>query len=211
MHGSQGKLSWIAGLRCPQVDFGIEFAKSAAPKTTIPKTRATFPSGSWDCLRAAVANGADAVFFGMPRFNARMRAENFREEELGDVMAFLHSHGVKGFVTLNVLIFPDELDAAVAELRLLNDSGVDAVIIQDVGLAEISRRMFPALQVHASTQMTITFPEGVVFAEQLGVKQVVLSARVVAAGVREIRQPVAAGGLRAWRALRGVLRAVPHK
>lgn len=141
----------------------------------LPRPELLAPAGDWDCLRAAVANGADAVFFGMPRFNARMRAENFREEELGDVMAFLHSHGVKGFVTLNVLIFPDELDAAVAELRLLNDSGVDAVIIQDVGLAEISRRMFPALRVHASTQMTITSPEGVVFAEQLGVKQVVLS------------------------------------
>lgn len=133
------------------------------------------PAGDWDCLRAAVANGADAVYFGMPRFNARMRADNFRNEELPEVVAFLHSHGVKAYVALNVLIFTEELPAAVAELELLHSSGVDAVIIQDVGLAEISRRMFPDLRVHASTQMTITSPEGVRFAESLGVRQVVLA------------------------------------
>ncbi len=133
------------------------------------------PAGDWDCLRAAVASGADAVYFGLPRFNARMRAENFSEADLPKVVAFLHSHGVKAYVALNVLIFTDELEDAVAELRLLNATGVDAVIIQDVGLAEISRRMFPALRVHASTQMTVTSPEGVRFAEELGVKQIVLS------------------------------------
>ena len=133
------------------------------------------PAGDWDCLRAAVANGADAVFFGLTRFNARMRADNFRDEELPEIVAFLHNHGVKAYVTLNVLIFTDELTDAVAELQSLHDAGVDAVIIQDVGLAEISRRMFPDLRVHASTQMTITSPEGVRFAAGLGVKQVVLA------------------------------------
>ena len=133
------------------------------------------PAGDWECLRAAVANGADAVFFGLSRFNARMRAENFREDELPAISSFLHAHGVKAYVTLNVLIFTDELDDAIAELQALHDAAVDAVIIQDVGLAEISRRMFPDLRVHASTQMTITSPEGVRFAEGLGVKQVVLA------------------------------------
>ena len=66
------------------------------------------PAGDWDCLRAAVANGADAVFFGLTRFNARMRADNFRDEELPEIVAFLHNHGVKAYVTLNVLIFTDE-------------------------------------------------------------------------------------------------------
>ena len=133
------------------------------------------PAGDWECLRAAVANGADAVYFGMPRFNARMRADNFRNDELPEVVAFLHSHGVKAQVALNVLIFTEELPEAVAELQLLHSAGVDAVIIQDVGLAEISRRMFPDLRVHASTQMTVTSPEGVRFAESLGVRQVVLA------------------------------------
>ncbi len=126
-------------------------------------------------MRAAVANGADAVYFGMPRFNARMRAENFGADDLPKVVAFLHAHGVKAYVALNVLIFTSELPDAVEELRQLNDAGVDAVIIQDVGLAEIARRMFPGLRVHASTQMTVTSPEGVRFAEELGAKQVVLS------------------------------------
>jgi len=133
------------------------------------------PAGDWECLRAAVANGADAVFFGLSRFNARMRADNFREDELPAITSFLHAHGVKAYVTLNVLIFTDELDDAIAELQALHNAEVDAVIIQDVGLAEISRRMFPDLRVHASTQMTITSPEGVRFAEGLGVKQVVLA------------------------------------
>lgn len=133
------------------------------------------PAGDWECLRAAVANGADAVFFGLSRFNARMRADNFREDELPAITSFLHAHGVKAYVTLNVLIFTDELDDAISELQALHDAAVDAVIIQDVGLAEISRRMFPDLRVHASTQMTITSPEGVRFAEGLGVKQVVLA------------------------------------
>lgn len=133
------------------------------------------PAGDWDCIKAAFANGADAVFFGLSRFNARMRAENFTLEDLPEVMEFLHTRGVKGYVTLNVLIFTDELPAAIAELQALADSGVDAVIIQDAGLAEISRLMFPELRIHASTQMTITSPEGVRFAESLGVKQVVLA------------------------------------
>ncbi len=132
------------------------------------------PAGDWECLRAAVANGADAVFFGLSTFNARMRAENFHREELPEITSFLHRHGVKAYVTMNVLIFTGELPVAAAELQGLHEAGVDAVIIQDVGLAEISRRMFPDLRVHASTQMTITSPEGVRFAAELGVKQVVL-------------------------------------
>ena len=128
-----------------------------------------------ECVKAAVANGADAVFFGLSRFNARMRAENFTLGNLPHVVEFLHTRGVKAYVTLNVLVLTDELPDAIAELQALADCGVDAVIIQDVGLAEIARRMFPDLRVHASTQMTITSPEGVRFAESLGVKQVVLA------------------------------------
>jgi putative protease len=133
------------------------------------------PAGDWECVRAAVANGADAVFFGLSKFNARMRAENFTEEDLPEVMRFLHRHGVKGYVTFNVLVFTDELPAAVEQLRVLEAAGVDAVIIQDVGLADLAHRITPRLRVHASTQMTITSPEGVAFAEELGVRQVVLA------------------------------------
>ncbi len=131
------------------------------------------PAGDWDCVRAAVANGADAVFFGLPTFNARMRAENF--DDLPAVVDFLHNHGVKAYVTFNVLVFTDELEAAADQLRTLEAAGVDAVIIQDVGLADLARRITPGLRVHASTQMTITSPEGVAFARDLGVRQVVLA------------------------------------
>jgi len=133
------------------------------------------PAGGWDCLRAAVANGADAVYFGLPRFNARLRADNFRDEELSDVVIFCHRHGVKAYVAFNTLVFTGELDAAEAMLRDCNRAGVDALIVQDVGLVRLARTVVPELPIHASTQMTITSPEGVEFARELGVGRVVLA------------------------------------
>ncbi len=133
------------------------------------------PAGNWDCARAAVANGADAIYFGMPRFNARLRADNFSEEDLPSLMTFLHAHGVKGYVAFNTLVFTSELPDAEAQLRYLEDSGVDAVIVQDLGLAELVKRVTPRLRLHASTQMTITSPEGLEFAKRLNIDQAVLS------------------------------------
>lgn len=125
------------------------------------------PAGNWDCARAAVANGADAIYFGMPRFNARIRADNFTPEGLPKLMEFLHAHGVRGFVAFNTLIFPRELEDAAEQLRLLSDAGVDAIIVQDLGLAAMARAMVPDLHLHASTQMTITSPEALAFAHGL--------------------------------------------
>ena len=125
------------------------------------------PAGSWDCVRAAVVNGADAVFFGLTQFNARLRADNFTEDDLPELMKFLHAHGVRGFVTMNTLIFTGELEAAEAQLRLLESCGADAVIVQDLGLARLANLVAPSLEIHASTQMTITSPEGLTFADQL--------------------------------------------
>lgn len=125
------------------------------------------PAGNWDCARAAVANGADAIFFGLPKFNARLRADNFTEEDLPELMKFLHEHGVRGFVTMNTLIFTGEMKAAEQQLRLLDASGVDAIIVQDLGLARLARHVAPDLEIHASTQMTITSPEGLEFVDQL--------------------------------------------
>jgi len=125
------------------------------------------PAGNWDCARAAVANGADAIFFGLPKFNARLRADNFTEEDLPELMDFLHAHGVRGFVTMNTLIFTGEIADAEAQLRLLDESGVDAIIVQDLGLARLCRTIAPSIEIHASTQMTITSPEGLQFADQL--------------------------------------------
>ncbi len=124
------------------------------------------PAGNWDCARAAVANGADAIFFGLPKYNARLRADNFTEEDLPRLMSFLHQHGVKGFVTMNTLVFSDELEGAVSQLQLLQESGVDAIIVQDIGLAYLATKVAPKLELHASTQMTITSAEGLEFVEQ---------------------------------------------
>ncbi len=144
-----------------------------AASSTHPELLA--PAGDWDCIRAAVANGADAVYFGLPRFNARLRAENFTEAELPEVVAFCHRHGVKAFVAFNTLVFTSELDAAAEYLRLLNRAGVDALIVQDVGLVRLAGVITPELHIHASTQMTITSPEGVEFARELGIQRIVLS------------------------------------
>lgn len=133
------------------------------------------PAGGWDCLKAAVANGADAVFFGLPQFNARLRADNFTEDELLEVTTFCHQHGVSAYVTLNTLVFTNELDDAAAYLRLLNRSGVDALIVQDIGLVRLASTIVPELPIHASTQMTITSPQGVEIARELGISRSVLA------------------------------------
>jgi len=134
------------------------------------------PAGDWDCVRAAVANGADAVYFGLERFNARLRAHNFSEAELPAVVDFCHRHGVRTFVTFNTLVFTGELDDAADYLRLLNAAGVDALIVQDIGLVRLAAKITPELPIHASTQMTITSPEGAqMVCEELGIGRIVLA------------------------------------
>ena len=144
------------------------------------------PAGNWDCARAAVAAGADAIYFGLPRFNARLRADNFIDADLEELMEFLHRHGVKGFVTMNTLIFTRELEAAEAQLRKIAAAGVDALIIQDLGLAKLAREVAPNVELHASTQMTITSPEGLAFIESLFPLERAVLARELS--VREIER-----------------------
>ncbi len=144
------------------------------------------PAGNWDCARAAVAAGADAIYFGLPSFNARLRAENFTSDDLGELMEFLHRHGVKGFVTMNTLIFSGELEAASQQLEKVAAAGVDALIIQDLGLAEMARSIAPEVELHASTQMTITSPEGLAFIESIYPLERAVLARELS--VREIER-----------------------
>jgi putative protease len=133
------------------------------------------PAGDWDCARAAVENGADAIYFGLDKFNARMRAHNFTGADLPELMAFLHRRGVRGYVTLNTLVFENELAEAEQHLRLMIAAGVDAVIVQDAGICRLIRRLSPDFPIHASTQMTITSAAGVEFARDLGCQLVVLA------------------------------------
>lgn len=140
-----------------------------------PKPELLAPAGNWECARAAVANGADAIYFGLPHFNARLRADNFAADDLPELMQFLHAHGVKGYVAFNTLIFSGELADAERQLRIIDAAGVDAVIVQDLGLARMVKEITPGLRLHASTQMTITSPEGLEFAKQLRIDQAVLA------------------------------------
>ena len=133
------------------------------------------PAGNWDALRAAVANGADAVYFGVEAFNARLRAANFQRQQLPELMHWLHQRGVKGFLTVNVLIFPDELEDAAQLVLEASAAGVDALIVQDIGLARLARSLAPQLAIHGSTQMSITSAAGVAQAAALGCERVVLA------------------------------------
>src|SRR5207248_860261 len=108
------------------------------------------------------------IYFGLPRFNARLRADNFTEEDLPRLMEFLHQHGVRGHCAFNTLIFTGELADAEKQIRLLDAAGVDAVIVQDIGLARMVKEIAPRMKLHASTQMTITSSEGLRFARKLG-------------------------------------------
>src|SRR5271165_5880005 len=97
------------------------------------------PAGDWDCVKAAVENGADAIYFGLERFNARMRAQNFTEHDLPGLLDFLHRRGVKGYVTFNTLVFENELAEAEQYVRTMITAGVDAAIVQDVGICRLIR------------------------------------------------------------------------
>src|SRR5271163_4947412 len=101
------------------------------------------PAGDAAAMRAAVRAGADAVYFGLAGFNARARATNFDAAELGATMRFLHDHGVRGYVTLNTLVFDDELGAVEAAIRTCAAAGADAVIVQDLGVARMVRAIAP--------------------------------------------------------------------
>ncbi len=133
------------------------------------------PAGDRKCVRAAVASGADAVYFGLKHHNARIRAMNFDGIDLDETMAYLHRYGVKGYVALNTLIFPRELPDVEETVRELTAAGVDAVIVQDLGLARLIRAITPDLEIHASTQMSITSEEGVRLAAELGCSRVILA------------------------------------
>ena len=151
-------------------------AATAPPTTTRPLTKPEVlaPAGGWGQLRAAAENGADAVYFGVSKFNARARAENFDVDSLPDIVAFLHERGMKGYLVLNVLIFDDELVALARVAQAARRAGVDAVIVQDLGAVELIRRAAPGLAIHGSTQMTVTSVEGMEFARTRGMERVVV-------------------------------------
>jgi U32 family peptidase len=149
------------------------------------------PAGDWDSLRAAVANGADAVYFGLSKYSARQRAANFTLEALPETLAYLHRHNVRGYVAFNTLIFSDELPEAAALAAAVARAGADAVIVQDLGLARLIHRLAPTLPLHASTQMTLTEPHGIERVRRLGVERVILARELSLDQIRRIRDGTA--------------------
>lgn len=147
------------------------------------------PAGDRECMRAAVENGADAVYFGLNcGFNARARATNVSATELSEVMQFLHGRGVKGYVTLNTLAFTDELPELEELVRRVAAADVDAILVQDLGLARLIRKICPDLPLHASTQMTLTSAECIRVAEEQGIERVVLARELSIPEIARIRQ-----------------------
>ena len=187
--------------------------ESSGSSTPHIKPELLAPAGDRTCLVAAVENGADAVYFGLQRHNARIRAHNFDGSDLPEVMGLLHRRGVRGYVTLNTLAFTGELSGLEATVRELAVAGVDAVIVQDMGLARLIRAISSDIEIHASTQMSITSEEGVELARELGCSRVILARELSLAEIGRIREAsdLAARGLRPRGALRRVLGPVPHQ
>lgn len=145
------------------------------------------PAGNWECIHAAIENGADAVYFGLEAgFNARARAVNFSVEDLPNLMQLLHRRGVAGYVTLNTLIFTDELAQFEKHVAQLAQAGVDAVLVQDLGAVRLIHEICPELSVHASTQMTMVSAETIHAIESLKIDRVVLARELSISEIRKI-------------------------
>src|SRR5688500_17081019 len=145
------------------------------PRATSAPPEVLAPAGDWDCLRAAVENGADAVYFGLQGHNARARAANFHTDELEGIFRLLHRRGMKGYVAVNTLVFSNELPAVEELLRRIAAAGADAIIVQDLAVVRLARALCPDLAIHASTQMTLTSAESIRLLEDLGVERVVVA------------------------------------
>lgn len=148
------------------------------------------PAGSLDAVRAAVANGADAVYLGVERFNARDEGAQLTAEELDAACRIAHGRGARVYLTLNTLLKPAELGDALMLLGDAIESGVDAAIVQDVGLVRLIQRIYPGFELHGSTQMTVHDASGAAVLRALGVPRVVLARESTLEDIALIRQAV---------------------
>lgn len=145
------------------------------------------PAGDLESMRAALASGADAVYFGLDEgFNARARADNFSLARLPETMAIVHRAGARAYLTLNTLVFEPELPVVERILRGVAEAGVDALIIQDPAIALLARALCPQLELHASTQMTVSSAEGIRFARGLGITRVVVPRELSTTEIRRL-------------------------
>jgi U32 family peptidase len=140
----------------------------------VTKPEILSPAGHWPQLHAAIEAGADAVYFGLTHFTARAKT-GFTLAELPEALRTLHRRGVKGYVTYNTLIWDSEIESAARGLAAIAEAGADAILVQDLAVVKLARRIAPGLNIHASTQMSITSADGANQARELGVKRVVLA------------------------------------
>lgn len=150
------------------------------------------PAGSWEALVAAVQNGADAVYLGGKNFNARQNADNFDNEKLIEAVEYCHVRGVKVHVAVNILIADEEMKEALFFLHFLHNIGVDAIIIQDLGLARLASKVLPGLPLHASTQITVHNAAGVKLLQECGMSRIVLSREVTLENIKKIKEETGA-------------------
>lgn len=144
------------------------------------------PAGDFECLKAAVQNGSNAVYFGAEQFNARANTQNFNKEELVKAIEYAKLRNVKTHLTLNILIKNEEFKDAIELVEFAYKAGIDAVIIQDLGLAKKVIEIFPDLEVHSSTQMTIYNLDGAKEIENLGFSRCVLARELSIEEIEEI-------------------------
>ena len=146
------------------------------------------PAGDMEALHAAVQNGADAVYLGCEDFNARQGAKNFTTQELAEAVKYCHIRGVKVHLTLNTLISDRELPEVAELIRLAAESGVDAFIVQDLGVVSLCQQIAPEIDIHGSTQMTVCSLSGVQLCAALGLTRVVLARELSREEIRHICQ-----------------------
>ena len=151
------------------------------------------PAGSFAAMRAAFANGANAVYLGGKNFSARAFADNFTLEEIGEAVRLAHFCHGKVYVTLNTLIADEEMADALAYAAELYQAGVDAIIVQDVGLFTLLRRLLPEQPLHASTQMSIHNAPGCALLEEMGAERVILARELSLADMEDIKSKVRVG------------------
>lgn len=160
------------------------------------------PAGNQEALIAAVQNGADAVYLGAQSFNARHSAANFDAEGLARAVEYAHVRGVNVYTVVNILIADAELEDAVRLLEFLYRTGVDGIIVQDLGLARLARELVPGLPLHGSTQMTVHHPEGARYLRDLGFERVVPAREL---SLEEIKTLKSTGGLEVETFIHGAL------
>ena len=153
------------------------------------------PAGSLDAVRAALANGADSVYLGAERFNARDEGAQLTLDEVAEACRLAHERGRRIYLTLNILVKPSELADALVFLGDAIDGGVDAAIVQDIGLVRLIQQVYPGFELHGSTQMTVHDESGARVMRELGIDRVVLARENTLADIRAIKSAVPELGL----------------